>query len=172
MLTLEEIGSVIKHRRKDIGLSLEQLATFSHVPPDIFLRLEGGTLEDISFKDLTTVLQLLSLSFGKLTTQPRQKKRAVWMASKNISVSYGANVSEQDLITVLQSAICPLEMASNISYFLDETPLELVIMTVEESGVDPAARSYIWRNLSRLAEIYGSSRNNLWLVDSNPDSDE
>lgn len=162
MLRLHEIGEVVRTRRTELGLSIEFLGALSAVPVNILLDLESGALDDISFVKLSRVLQLLSLSFGEPTTNARKGKRALWMASKNASVSYTREISEEELRLVLRNAECPAGLRSNICSFLDETPLELVIMAVEEAGEDPIARSHIWQNVARLSTTIGSDRNSLW----------
>ena len=84
------------------------------------------------------------------------------MAAKNVSVSYRNEMPPDLLSSVLRSGVCPPEYASNIGCFLDETPLELVIMTVEETAADAQARAHIWRHIASLASQYGSARNALW----------
>lgn len=84
------------------------------------------------------------------------------MASKNVSVSCTREISEEELRSVLRNAECPAGLRSNICSFLDETPLELVIMAVEEAGEDPMARAHIWQNIARLSTTIGSDRISLW----------
>ena len=117
---------------------------------------------DIGYNRLAALLQLLSLSFESLSISARLAKRGLWMAAKNVSVSYRNEMPPDLLSSVLRSGVCPPEYASNIGCFLDETPLELVIMTVEETAADAQARAHIWRHIASLASQYGSARNALW----------
>ncbi|MCO4856492.1 transcriptional regulator [Herbaspirillum sp. WGmk3] len=141
---------------------MQQLAAFSGMHAHTLAALENGTLSDIGYNRLAALLQLLSLSFGSLSISARLAKRGLWMAAKNVSVSYRNEMPPDLLSSVLRSGVCPPEYASNIVCFLDETPLELVIMTVEETAADAQARAHIWRHIASLASQYGSARNSLW----------
>jgi hypothetical protein len=84
------------------------------------------------------------------------------MAAKNISVSYRTEISPDLLRGVLQTGSCSPDYTSNIGTFPDETPLELVIMAVEETADDAQARAHIWRQIAGLACQLGSARSALW----------
>tara|TARA_Y100000296_G_scaffold81234_1_gene108083 strand:+ start:5228 stop:5722 length:495 start_codon:yes stop_codon:yes gene_type:complete len=119
---------------------------------------------DIGYNRLAALLQLLSLSFGSLSISARLAKRGLWMAAKNVSVSYHSEMSPDMLSSVLRSGVCPPEYASNIGCFLDETPLELVVMVVEEAAAHAEERQQIWSHVARLALQYGSARNEFWAM--------
>ncbi|WP_457832974.1 hypothetical protein, partial [Staphylococcus aureus] len=76
-----------------VGLSSQQLAAFSGMDALTLIALENGTLPDMGYSQLAALLQLLSLSFGGLSTSARLTKRGLWMAAKNISVSYRTEIS-------------------------------------------------------------------------------
>lgn len=164
MIRLHEIGAAIRTRRQELGLSSRQLAAFGGMEVQAFVALENGALPDIGYSQLAALLQLVSLSFEIPTVSARLSKRGLWMAAKNISVSYRAEISPETLCSILRSGNCPPEHASNIGCFLDETPLELVIMAVEEASTDAEDRQQIWAQVTRLALQYGSFRNELWGV--------
>ena len=168
MIRLDEIGATIRQRREELGLSVEQLSAFGDMETGTLLELENGALLDIGYNQLAILLQLLSFSFESLGMAARLSKRGLWMAAKNVSVSYRNEVSPQILLAVLRNGNCPPEYVSNIGYFLDETPLELVIMAVEEAAEDPETRSNIWRNMASLAQRHGFARNMLWLEGRTP----
>jgi transcriptional regulator with XRE-family HTH domain len=158
VISLEEIGTAVRLRRESVGLSVQQLAIFSGIDANTLGELESGKLRDIGYQQLAALLQLLSLSFGGLSTEARRSKRGLWMAAKNISVSYRTEISPDMLSVILRSGVCPPEYVSNMGSFLDETPLELVIMSVEETADDAQARAHIWQQISSLASQFGSAR--------------
>jgi len=162
MIRLPEIGGAVRARRQEVGLSSQQLAAFSGMDAQTLIALENGTLPDMGYSQLAALLQLLSLSFGGLSTSARLTKRGLWMAAKNISVSYRTEISPDLLRGVLQTGSCSQDYTFNIGTFLDETPLELVIMAVEETADDAQARAHIWRQIAGLACQLGSARSALW----------
>jgi hypothetical protein len=57
----------------------------------------------------------------------------------------------------------PAGCASNLLHFLDEAPLQVVVMAIEETAqretVEPAK---IWSNVAKLARQLGAVRSALW----------
>ena len=73
------------------------------------------------------------------------------MAAQTSGVSYRAVLTPDMLLAVLVSGDVPDEFQAHLMHFLNEAPMQLVVMSVEQaaqqSGV-PIAR--IWRNVAQL----------------------
>ena len=70
-LTSEEIGSVIRQRRKDMDVTLDNLSLVSGISRKTLIKLEKGG--DVNFSTLTTVLGLLGLHLTFKPIVPPQK---------------------------------------------------------------------------------------------------
>ena len=159
------IGVQVKHRREDVGLTQGRLAKLADLSRQTIHKLENGTIKDLSFQRVMAILTVLGLDFEEPTLAAREKKRGLWMASKNASVSYRGELTSDMLCRALATASVPPTYAAHISHFLDETPTSLVVMSVEETAArEGLPISSVWRNLAVLAEKYSGidDRRQLW----------
>jgi hypothetical protein len=123
-----------------LGLSLVQVQ-----------RLAGV---DYSLLDLAHVLGL-----DGFTLVPLKPRRWLWMAAQTCSVSYRVKLTPERLLLVLTTGILPPADVPTFLHFLEEAPLSIVVMAVEqaaqESGV---AIKQIWRNIDQIAAAWSSTR--------------
>ena len=97
------------------------------------------------------ILYVLGLSPDTLDIEARKKKRGLWMAAKTSSISYKREMTDNELLLALISGNIPIEIASNLRHFLDEAPIAVVVMAVEEAAIETDARIEIWRNIASMA---------------------
>ncbi len=158
MLTIHTIGKVVHTRRSALGLTQIRLAKLAYLSRQTVQRLEAGTIKDLGFQRLTRVLNVLGLSLDAPSLGARQRKKGLWMAAKTSSVSYHREMTDEELKQALSSGTAPSGLKANLMHFLDEAPLPIVVMAVEETaqqeGVDPAN---IWGNVSKLGKQLGST---------------
>jgi len=140
-LMIEEKGhgyrnhwTTVRHRRENVGLTQGRLAKLADLSRQTIHKLENGTIKDLSFKRVMAILSILGLDFEEPTLGAREKKRGLWMAAKNASVSYRGELTSDILCCGLATGFVPLAFAAHISHFLDETPTSLVVMSVEETA--------------------------------------
>lgn len=163
MITIQMVGDTIHARREKIGLSKTRLAKLAQLSRQTVHDLEDGTLKDLSFKRLSNLLSVLGLSFESPTANIRQSKRSLWMAAKSTNVSYKTELSQETLLQALSTGEVPDSFAANLLHFLDETPVQLVVMAVEEAAQQTSVKPQkIWRNMAKLAKTLGANRNELW----------
>jgi Ni,Fe-hydrogenase III small subunit len=85
------------------------------------------------------------------------------VAAKNASVSYVREVPPGTLGHALVSGSVPKGYAAHLTHLLDEAPVPMVVMAVEEAaaseGVAPRA---VWRNVAKLAKSLAVHRQDLW----------
>jgi hypothetical protein len=97
--------------------------------------------------DLANVLGL-----NRDTLAPLPAKRWLWMAAQTSSVSYRGVLTPDVLLAVLVSGDVPDEYRAHLAHFLDEAPMQLVVMAIEQaaqqSGVPIAC---IWRTVAQLS---------------------
>lgn len=161
-MQLREVGEKVASRRHEIGLTITQLAKLAGLSRRTVSQLEQGHSKEIGFQKLQILLGLLGLSFSDLSTASRARKRGLWMATQNTNVSYKSQLALDELCTALLTGVIPTGKASNIRHFLDETPLALVTMAIEEAGSTPIERKVIWRNVRKLAVALQADRSDIW----------
>lgn len=163
-MNLIDIAQSVRVRRIDLGLSQAQLAHLSGLSRQTLVGLENGTLSDLGVNRVGQVMAVLGLDMPKPDTVARRKKRGLWMAAKTASVSYSRELVPEALEKVLASGDVPPPFAAHLTHLLDEAPVPVVVMAVEET----ASRAHvpprqIWRNVAKLAESLSVHRRALWV---------
>lgn len=162
-MNLIDIGYAIRIRRTELGLSQAQLAHLSGLSRQTLVGLENGTLSDLGVNRVGQVMSVLGLDSPMPDTLNRRKKRGLWMAAKTASVSYARELEPHALERALATAEVPPAFAPHLTHLLDEAPVPVVVMAVEET----ASRAHlpprrIWRNVAKLAESFAVHRRELW----------
>ncbi len=160
---LFRLGTIIRERRETLGLTQSRLAQLSGLSRQTLVGLEAGALSDLGFNRVAQVLAVLGLDLDPPSQAARARKRGLWMAAKNASVSYAHEVPPDTLGHALVSGSVPNGYAAHLTHLLDEAPVPLVVMAVEEAaaneGVSPKA---VWRNVGKLARSLAVHRQGLW----------
>lgn len=125
--------------------------------------MENGTLGDLGVNRVGQVMALLGLDTPKSDTLARSKKRGLWMAAKTASVSYAHDWRPRRSNRPWRAATCRSQFALHLTHLLDEAPVPIVLMAVEEA----ASRAHlpprqVWRNVAKLAESLSVHRRALW----------
>ena len=77
-----------------------------------------------------------SLSVNPPSQAARARKRGLWMSAKNASVSHVQEVPPDTLGHALVSGSIPKGYAAHLTHLLDEAPVPLVVMAVEEAAAN------------------------------------
>jgi transcriptional regulator with XRE-family HTH domain len=160
-MNIQALGKLIGDRRRSLGLTQERLAHMAQQSRRTIQTLESGT-NDLGFERVARILEVLGLSFD-LTAAQRKPKRALWMAAKNASVSYRGELTQEMLEHALATAEVPSGFEAHVGHFLDESPLDYVVLAVEEAAQRkhrPPAE--IWANVAKLARRHSITRQELW----------
>lgn len=95
------------------------------------------------------LIDILGLNRDTLTALT--SKRWLCMAAQTSSVSYHGVLTPETLLAALISGNAPSEYQAHLTHFLNEAPLQIVIMAIEQaalrSGVEIAR---IWRSVEQL----------------------
>ncbi|MEN9543233.1 MAG: hypothetical protein RLZZ598_66, partial [Pseudomonadota bacterium] len=91
------LGTIICARREALGLSLSRLARFSGLSRKTLVGLEAGAPCDLGSNRVAQVLAVLGLDLDPPSQAARARKRGLWMAAKNASVSYVQEVPPDTL---------------------------------------------------------------------------
>ncbi len=160
---LANLGTIIRERREALGLTQSRLAQLSGLSRQTLVGLEAGALSGLEFNRVAQVLAVLGLDLDPPSPAARARKRGLWMAGKNASVSTVREVQPDMLGHALVSGSLPKGCAAQLAHLLDEARVPLVVMAVEEAaaneGVAPKA---VWRNVAKLARSLAVHRQALW----------
>lgn len=162
-MNLIDIGRSVRTRRADLGLSQGRLAHLSGLSRQTLVGLENGTLNDLGVNRAAKVLSVLGLDMPEPTTQARRRKRGLWLVAKNASVSYAPELAPDTLAEVLATGDVPAMYVPHLSHLLDEAPVSMVVMAVEEAAAKKHVPTRtVWRNVAKLAKTLSAHRQELW----------
>ena len=160
---LSNLGTIIRERREELGLTQSRLAHLSGLSRQTLVGLEAGALSDLGFNRVAHVLSVLGLNLDPPNHAARSRKRGLWMAAKNASVSYVQEVPPDTLGHALVSGSVPQGYAAHLTHLLDEAPVSLVVMAVEEAAANEGvAPRVVWRNVAKLARSLAVHQQGLW----------
>lgn len=163
MMTIQMIGKEVHNRREAVGLTQTRLAKLADLSRQTVQRLEAGTIKDLSFQRLANLLAVLGLNLDAPSISARQRKRGLWMAAKTSSVSYRRELTSGELQLALAKGQVLPGLESNLLHFLDEAPLPVVVMAVEEAAQQESISPVtVWSNVGKLAKTLGAGRLELW----------
>lgn len=163
-MNLNDIGRTVRTRRAELGLSQGQLAHLSGLSRQTLVGLENGTLSDLGVNRASQVLSVLGLDAPEPSTQSRRKKRGLWMAAKSASVSFTRELPPEALGTALVSGEVPVSFVPHLAHLLDEAPVAMVVMAVEEAAAAAhVPPRQVWRNVAKLAKSLSAHRQDLWV---------
>ncbi len=157
--TLRQIGTLVRQRREDLGLTQQRLARLADLSRATINQLETGVLVDLGVRKLALLLDLLGLTLEAGRSAAGAPQRALRMASRTASVSYKARLEPQDLARALATGDLPPQWVPHVATLLDEAPLSLLVSAVEEAAhVQAVPPKRIWRHVSRWAADLRSPR--------------
>lgn len=89
----------------------------------------------------------------------RTRKNGLWMAAKTSSVSYRGELTPEVLAHALATGVVPREFQSHLGHFMEEAPMEVVVLAIEEAAMlasmSPVA---VWENVVAMATTLESHR--------------
>jgi transcriptional regulator with XRE-family HTH domain len=162
MARLHEIGSEIKRRRIELGMTQELLARASGLSRATINELESGSIRDLSFNRASRVLGVLGSRLETRAPKDPPRGSALRAASQTAGVSLRTPLDPEVLQRALIEAVVPPDAVAHIGTLLDEAPCSLLTRLVLEvsrkAKVEPSA---IWANMRKLARRIESPRD-LW----------
>ena len=163
VVNLIDIGTAVRARREELGLSQGRLAHLSGLSRQTLVGLENGSLNDLGVNRAGQVLAVLGLDAPLPTTESRRKKHGLQMAARTTSVSYACELQPDVLARILVSGDVPPQYAPHLTHLLDEAPLSMVVMAVEEAAAEAhVPPRKVWRNVARLSKTLSGHRKAMW----------
>ncbi len=95
------------------------------------------------------------LGLNPITLAPLKPRKWLWMAAQTCSVSYRKTLTPETLLSILTTGDVPKENVSNIVHFLQEAPVQNVVMAVDQAAQQSGLPAeFLWRNLALIAAIW------------------
>jgi len=162
MYEFAEIGSAVRTRRSDMGLTQARVADLCGLSPATVELLESGSIGELNWAHAVRLLSVLGLSVH--VSNPRSTRRqreegtpALEVAARSASTSYREVLSAENLRVALLTATYPKNFAPHVRTFLDEAHVFQIADVVEqlyhETGIN---RADVWqrmRNMAKAAHI-------------------
>jgi transcriptional regulator with XRE-family HTH domain len=149
-MNLTQIGKYIHLKRMEMGLSQEHVAKLAGLSRVTVNQLENGTLKDLGFAKLKTVMDILGMDID-IFKQPAMKS-ALTVAARNISTSYKHSITPEILSNILRSGTAPECFHPHLMALLDETPLSVVVKAIAEAATAQTPTRKIMKNLHHWAQ--------------------
>jgi hypothetical protein len=91
------------------------------------------------------------LALNRNTLAPFSSRRWLWMAAQTSSVSYTSLLTPEVLLSVLVSGDVPDEFHPHIAHFLDEAPMQVVVMAIEQAAQQSGVLIvHVWDRVAQL----------------------
>lgn len=171
MSVLQELSSVVRTRRADMGLTQASLAKLSGLSRATVNQVENGTIHDLSLTRASRLLDSLGL---QVTVAPQRShaerververaesrgSSALVKAAQTASVSFRVSMGPEILEQVLTTKVLPKEFVPHLHTLLEEAPISLLAGIVDElhlkHGID---RVQIWSRMRELARQFLTGR--------------
>lgn len=162
MAVLNELSSVVKQRRTEMGLTQAALADLAGLSRATVNDLEQGKLENLGVTRAEQLLNVLGMSLGVAQAFGSSRKRdktALDSAARIASVSYRKPMTGEVLREALVSGTSPSGYRPQLRAFLDEAPVAIlsgVAHQMEEEGHGPARST--WQKMRALASTLQCTR--------------
>jgi transcriptional regulator with XRE-family HTH domain len=161
MSTLHEIGSAVRLRRTEMGLTQDLLARISGLSRSTVSAVEKQTIRNLSIAKAVALLESIGLSMNitlnNSTGSSARKasppiRTALERASATASVSFGHAMTSKQLEAALLTGEALEQIKPHLRALLDETPVSLLAKVVDEVHADKAvARAKVWSAMRTLA---------------------
>ncbi|WP_373987794.1 helix-turn-helix domain-containing protein [Duganella sp. BuS-21] len=149
-MNLAQVGGEIYTQRIQAGLLQEQVAKFAGLSRVTINQLENGTLKDLGYTKLKSVMDVLGLDMK--TVQHAGLNSALATAARSVSTSYRDMLTPDMLSMMLRSGQAPERFQPHLMALLDETPLPVVVKAVAEAATADVPAKKIMKNLSQWAK--------------------
>lgn len=161
MSTLHEIGSAVRVRRTEMGLTQDLLARISGLSRSTVSAVEKQSIGNLSIAKAVALLESIGLSMNvtgnSSVASPSLKKAparrsALERAAATASTSLGDVMSAKQLEMALIAGEMPQQIRPHLEVMLDEAPVSLLAKVVDQIHSEKAIpRAQVWNQMRNLA---------------------
>lgn len=163
MAILNELSSMVKRQRSDMGLSQERLAELAGLSRATINELETGTLSNLSLTRAERLANTLGFGLG-VTGTHRAKSGAdiagaLDTAARSGSISYSETIPLETLRHTLVTGVIPPNFIPQLRALLDEAPLPVLSAAVAQIELEnDVPRKATWQRMRQLARATACTR--------------
>ena len=162
MPLLTELGTAVRQRRQDMGLSQQQLAALVELSRATVNELENGKLKDLSANRIERVANELGFAVGLVGMRRTKDKSALEAAARVASVPYTAELPANVLFDSIKDGVVPPGYIPHLRTLLQEAPVALLADVADElQRSHDVPRFHTWKRMRLLAAVLKCDRR-LW----------
>ncbi|GAC1529383.1 MAG: hypothetical protein NVS2B4_07700 [Ramlibacter sp.] len=162
MPLLRELGTAVRQRRQEMGLSQQQLADLVALSRATVNELETGKLKDLSARRMERLANELGFAVGLVGTRRNADRSAIDIAARIASVPYTTRLPASVLSESLQAGAVPPGYIPHLRTLLQEAPVAVLAdVAAELEQLHGIATPQTWQRMRLLASVLKSHRG-LW----------
>jgi len=162
MPLLKELGTAVRQRRQDMGLSQQQLAELVELSRATVNELETGKLKDLSSNRIERLANELGFAVGLVGTRRPRGKGALEAAARIASVPYTAELPASLLFDSLKDGVIAPGYIPHLRTLLQEAPIAILADIAEElEQSHNVPKPDTWKRMRMLAGVLKCDRR-LW----------
>lgn len=162
MPLLKELGTAVRQRRQEIGLSQQQLAELVELSRATINELETGRLKDLSSNRIERLANELGFAVGLVGTRRPKDRSALAAAARIASVPYGTELPPQVLFDSVRNGTVPPSYIPHLRTLLQEAPVAILADIADElQRLHDVPRMDTWKRVRMLASVLKCNRR-LW----------
>jgi transcriptional regulator with XRE-family HTH domain len=162
MPLLKELGTAVRQRRQDMGLSQQQLANLVELSRATVNDLENGKLKDLSANRIERLANELGFAVGLVGTRHPKGKSALEAAARTASVPYTTELPASVLYESIKDGSIPPGYIPHLRTLLQEAPVAILADVADElQKVHDIPKADTWKRMRMLAGVLKSDRR-LW----------
>ncbi len=162
MPLLRELGTAVRRRRQEMGLSQQQLADLVELSRATVVELESGRLKDLSSNRVERMANELGFAVGLVGTRRPKGQSALDAAARVASVPYTTELPASVLVDSFTQGVVPPGYIPHLRTLLQEAPVSLLADVADElQHLHDTPRSDTWTRMRMLAGVLQCHRR-LW----------
>lgn len=162
MPLLRELGTAVRQRRQEMGISQQQLADLVELSRATVNELETGKLKDLSSGRIERLANELGFAVGLVGARRPKDSSALDTAARIASVPYATELPASELAESLRHGVVPPAYIPHLRTLLQEAPVAVLADVADDldrrHGI---ARPDTWKRLRMLASVLKCDRR-LW----------
>jgi len=162
MPLLRELGTAVRQRRQEMGLTQQQLADLVELSRATVNELETGKLKDLSSNRIERIANELGFAVGVVGTRHAKGKSALEAAARVASVSYTAELPAGILLESFRDGVVPPGYIPHLRALLQEAPVAILADIADElQQRHKVPKADTWKRMRMLAGALKCDRR-LW----------